>query len=244
MLRCGVCVIRFRIPWLKIAWRPEDVSINCEAIILKWLWEAFEQYITCKVPPNSPVKLPWLGVKAMIDDEHGRSIFYGSMILKCLGDPPSHVMPGSSKFCLGSSMARHVSGSRGWRPRYVVDSLSDVSMESWFWMNFESPKTHQKHTSHSHTTITLTNFRWFRSQKALQKWGFHINKNIPTSMARLKLRCCHDCCWSGTLLIEVASLLRGVFFLFGLWPQKPQGSGNWTTWRARKARQVHRRLEF
>ena len=125
----------------------------------------------------------------------------------------------------------------------LVMSLSRWAMFRWN-RDFEWILNLQKHTSHSHTTITLTNFRWFRSQKALQKWGFHINKNIPTSMARLKLRCCHDCCWSGTLLIEVASLLRGVFFLFGLWPQKPQGSGNWTTWRARKARQVHRRLEF
>lgn len=133
------------------------------------IWEAFEQYITCKVPPNSPVKLPWFGVKAMIDDEHGRGIFYGSMILKCLGDPPSHVMPGSSKFCLGSSMARHVSGSRGWRPRYVVESLSDVSMESWFWMNFESPKTHQPHQPH-HNHLDLDKFQVISFPDSLQKW--------------------------------------------------------------------------
>ncbi len=42
------------------------------------IWEAFEQYITCKVPPNSPVKLPWLQSKPDLqDDEHeGRGSCY------------------------------------------------------------------------------------------------------------------------------------------------------------------------
>lgn len=213
MLRCGVCVIRFRIPWLKIAWRPEDASINCEAIILKWLWEAFEQYITCKVPPNSPVKLPWFGVKAMIDDR-----FYGSMILKSLGGPPSHVMPGSSKFCLGSSMARHVSGSRGLRPRYVVESF--FGMFRWN-REFEWILNLQKHTkTHQPQQPHHNHFDKFSSdfvpRKPCRNLPSTSTKTSPRSMARLKLRCCHDCCWSRTLLIFWWLLYWGVC-LFSFW---------------------------
>lgn len=248
MLRCGVCVIRFRIPWLKIAWRPEDASINCEAIILKWLWEAFEQYITCKVPPNSPVKLPWFGVKAMIDDR-----FYGSMILKSLGGPPSHVMPGSSKFCLGSSMARHVSGSRGLRPRYVVESFFGMFRwnRSWVWMNFESPKTHQNTPATAATAATPQSlwqiFRWFRSKKEspAEICQAHQQKHPPVRWPGSSCGAATIVAGQGPYWFFGGFFIEGcVFFLFGLWPQKLQGSGNWTTWRARKARQVHRRLEF
>lgn len=134
------------------------------------IWEAFEQYITCKVPPNSPVKLPWLtAVKAMIDDEHGRGIFYGSMILKCLGDPPSHAriveaLPGQqhgtpclrkSRFFCGLSLSRN-EGCWEWN--------RDLE---WI-LNLQK---HTKATQSPHNTITLV---------------------------RLKLRGCHDCCWSGT----------------------------------------------
>ena len=132
----------------------------------------------------------------------------------------------------------------------LVMSLSRWAMFRWN-RDFEWILNLQKHTKNTPATrATPQSLRLrqisgdFVPRQPAEMKEKTSTKTSPRSMARLKLRCCHDCCWSGTLLIEVASLLRGVFFLFGLWPQKPQGSGNWTTWRARKARQVHRRLEF
>ncbi len=139
-------------------------------------------------------------------------------------------MPGSAKFCLGSSMARHVSGSRGLRPREVVELR--MWMESWFWMNFESPK----HTHTSHTAITFTNFKYFEVDF------------VPTKPAELGKTSTKtgSSCGAATIVAGQGpwgGFFVGVFFVLFCGLKIHQGSGDWTTWRARKARQVHKRLE-
>ena len=95
-------------------------------------------------------------------------------------------------------------------------------------MNFESPKTHQKHTSH--TAITLTNFQVisFQKKKSAEMKKKTSTKKIPPFDGQAqaavlpRLLLVRD-----PTVLEVASLLRGVSFSFWfVTPQKPQGSGN------------------
>lgn len=93
---------------------------------------------------------------AMIDDEHGRGIFYGSMILKCLGPKViRHLMScqdrrSSAWAAAWHAMSPEVEVFPASLCRWVV--FRDVSMESVslneFWISKNTPKTHQPHRNH------------------------------------------------------------------------------------------------